>query len=152
MKITIVIIPSTPSALKLIAQGYKKITSTSNKTNKIATRKYFTEKGILALPTDSIPHSKFLSLFFECLFGPNHSDDCYMVYWDKQPKLKWPLVEMLLTWWYVILLWAAISMAVVFTTRELAREFFGDKNGLSTYVGEFVGFCICVGFAIFTLI
>jgi hypothetical protein len=61
-------------------------------------------------------------------------------------------VEMLLTWWYVILLWAAISMAVVVTTREVAREFFGDKNGLSTYIGEFVGFCICVGFAIFTLI
>jgi hypothetical protein len=26
----------------------------------IATRKYFTENGILAFPTDSIPHSKFL--------------------------------------------------------------------------------------------
>ena len=74
MKITILIIPSIPNALKLIAQGYKKITSTSNKTNKIATRKYFTEKGILALPTDSIPHSKFLSLFFECLFGPKKLD------------------------------------------------------------------------------
>ena len=67
---TILIMPSTPNSLKFTAQGYKKITSTSNKTNKIATRKYLTEKGILALPTDSIPHSKFLSLFFECLFGP----------------------------------------------------------------------------------
>ncbi len=71
---TILIIPSTPKALKLIAHGYRKITSTSNKTNKIATKKYFTEKGILAFPTDSIPHSKFLSLFFECLFGPKYPE------------------------------------------------------------------------------
>ena len=71
MKITILTIPSIPNSLKLIAQGYKKITSTSNRTNKMATRKYFTEKGIRALPTDSIPHSKFLSLVSDFLFGPN---------------------------------------------------------------------------------
>ena len=29
------------------------------------------ENGIRALPTDSIPHSKFLSLTSEVLFGPN---------------------------------------------------------------------------------
>lgn len=40
----------------------------------MATRKYFTENGIRALPTDSIPHSKFLSLFLECLFGPRKLD------------------------------------------------------------------------------
>ena len=62
MKTTILIIPSIPNSLKLIAQGYKKITSTSNNTKRIATTKYFTEKGIRAFPTDSIPHSKFLSL------------------------------------------------------------------------------------------
>jgi len=43
----------------------------SNNTNKIATRKYFTEKGIRAFPTDSIPHSKFLSLITDFLLGPN---------------------------------------------------------------------------------
>ena len=47
------------------------MTSTSKRTKSIATKKYFTEKGILAFPTDSIPHSKFLSLFLECLFGPS---------------------------------------------------------------------------------
>jgi hypothetical protein len=70
MKITILIIPSIPNSLKLTAQGYKKITSTSNKTKRMATKKYFTEKGMRALPTDSIPHSKFLSLFTELLLGP----------------------------------------------------------------------------------
>ena len=71
MKMTIFTIPSTPSYLKLIAQGYRKITSTSKRTKRMATKKYFTENGIRALPTDSIPHSKFLSLFTELLFGPN---------------------------------------------------------------------------------
>ena len=37
----------------------------------MATKKYFTEKGIRAFPTDSIPHSKFLSLVAEDHFGPN---------------------------------------------------------------------------------
>ena len=71
---TILTIPSIPNSLKLTAHGYKKITSTSNKTNKMATRKYFTEKGILAFPTDSIPHSKFLSLTSEDLLGPNFDE------------------------------------------------------------------------------
>ena len=31
----------------------------------MATRKYFTEKGIRALPKDSIPHSKFSSLILD---------------------------------------------------------------------------------------
>jgi hypothetical protein len=68
---TIFTMPSIPSSLKLIAQGYKKITSTSKRTNKMATRKYLTEKGMRALPTDSIPHSKFLSLEAEDLLGPS---------------------------------------------------------------------------------
>jgi hypothetical protein len=46
---TILTMPSIPNSLKLIAQGYRKITSTSNNT-KIATRKYFTENGIRAFP------------------------------------------------------------------------------------------------------
>ena len=37
----------------------------------MATKKYFTEKGIRAFPTDSIPHSKFLSFEADDLFGPN---------------------------------------------------------------------------------
>ncbi|KFC60528.1 hypothetical protein FEM08_05700 [Flavobacterium gilvum] len=37
----------------------------------MATRKYLTENGILAFPIDSIPHSKFLSLFSDDLFGPS---------------------------------------------------------------------------------
>jgi len=63
--------PKIPSSLKFTAHGYMKITSTSKITNKIATRKYFIEKGIRALPCDSIPHSKLSCLIFECLFGPN---------------------------------------------------------------------------------
>jgi hypothetical protein len=55
----------------LIAQGYKKITSTSNNTKRIATKKYFTENGIRAFPTDSIPLSKLFYLFTEALFGPS---------------------------------------------------------------------------------
>ncbi len=63
-----------PNSLKLIAQGYKNITSTSNKTNNMATKKYFTEKGIRALPIDSIPHSKFRSFLADFLFGPSFPD------------------------------------------------------------------------------
>ena len=74
MKIIILTIPSIPNSLKLIAQGYRKITSISNKTNKIATRKYFTEKGFLALPIDLIPHSKFLSLLSEDRLGPSFEE------------------------------------------------------------------------------
>jgi hypothetical protein len=58
---TILTMPSIPNSLKLIAQGYRKITSTSNNTNKIATRKYF-ENGIRAFPI-LLPHSKFYFLF-----------------------------------------------------------------------------------------
>ena len=68
---TILTIPSIPNSLKLIAQGYRKITSTSNRTNKIATRKYFTENGIRAFPIPSTPHSKFLPLISDFLLGPN---------------------------------------------------------------------------------
>lgn len=71
MKILILINPSTPISLKFTAQGYIKITSTSKRTNKMATRKYLTEKGIRAFPTDSIPHSKLLSLLADDLLGPN---------------------------------------------------------------------------------
>jgi hypothetical protein len=47
-----------------------KITSTSNKTNKIATKKYLIEKGVLASPWDSIPHSKASDLILEFFLGP----------------------------------------------------------------------------------
>ncbi len=68
---TILTIPSIPNSLKLTAHGYRKITSTSKRTKSIATKKYLTENGILALPTDSIPHSKFLSFASDDLLGPN---------------------------------------------------------------------------------
>ena len=45
MNINISIIPSMPNSLKLTAQGYIKITSTSNSTNNIATKKYLIENG-----------------------------------------------------------------------------------------------------------
>ena len=70
MKIPILIKPSIPMSLKLTAHGYMKITSTSNKTKRMATKKYLTENGIRALPVDSIPHSKLLSLLADDLFGP----------------------------------------------------------------------------------
>ncbi len=60
-----------PNFLKLTAHGYKKITSTSNRTNKIAVMKYFTEKGFLALPMLSRPHSKDASCLFPLALGPN---------------------------------------------------------------------------------
>ena len=63
--------PFTPKSLKLTAQGYMNITSTSNKTKRIATRKYLIENGIRALPWDSIPHSKVSSLTFDFLLGPS---------------------------------------------------------------------------------
>lgn len=48
----------------------------SNKTNKIAVRKYFTENGVLAFPSTSIPHSKVSSLVAPevCLLGPQLCD------------------------------------------------------------------------------
>jgi hypothetical protein len=62
---TILTIPSIPNSLKLIAQGYRKITSTSNNTNKIATRKYFTENGIRAFLSLQLHiQSFFISDFF----------------------------------------------------------------------------------------
>lgn len=74
MNINILNNPSMPKSLKLIAQGYRNITSTSNRTNKIATKKYFTENGIRAFPIDSIPHSKFSSLILDDLLGPSLPD------------------------------------------------------------------------------
>src|SRR5690606_13445504 len=62
--------PSTPISLKLTAQGYINITSTSNTTNKIAAIKYLTEKGCLALPMTSTPDSNAPNLFSVRTFGP----------------------------------------------------------------------------------
>ena len=68
MKIPILTNPSIPISLKLTAHGYINITSTSNNT-KVWRLKIFYRKGIRAFPTDSIPHSKLLSLFSEDLLG-----------------------------------------------------------------------------------
>lgn len=62
--------PLTPKSLKLTAQGYINITSTSNKTNRMATKKYLIEKGCRAFPTDSIPDSKGVSLSDVLRLGP----------------------------------------------------------------------------------
>ena len=70
----ILISPSIPISLKFTAQGYRKITSISKSTNKMATRKYFTEKGTRAFPTDSIPHSKLRSLFRDLRDGPKYPE------------------------------------------------------------------------------
>ncbi len=58
-------------SLKSTAHGYMNITSTSNNTNKMATRKYLIENGIRALPRGSIPHSKESSLILPFLLGPS---------------------------------------------------------------------------------
>jgi len=71
MNINISTNPCTPNSLKFTAQGYMKITSTSKRTKRMATRKYLIWKGARALPTDSTPHSKDSSLTFVLLFGPN---------------------------------------------------------------------------------
>lgn len=65
------IIPLDPSSLKFTAHGYMKITSTSNRTNRMATRKYLMEKGCLALPTTLIPASKVDNLSSVFLAGPS---------------------------------------------------------------------------------
>ena len=70
MNKNISISPFVPNALKFTAQGYIKITSTSNKTNKIATKKYFTENGTRAFPEDSIPHSNESNFLLDFLLGP----------------------------------------------------------------------------------
>lgn len=68
--------PFTPKSRKLTAHGYMKITSISKRTNRIATKKYFMEKGCLAFPTDLIPDSKATSLSDVLRFGPTR---CVMV-------------------------------------------------------------------------
>jgi hypothetical protein len=57
--------------LKLIAHGYKKITSTSNKTNNIATRKYFTENGFSHFQQIQYHIQNFLPFTSDDLFGPS---------------------------------------------------------------------------------
>jgi hypothetical protein len=47
------------------------ITSTSNNTNRMATKKYLILKGARASPTDSIPHSNTSFLTPVWRFGPN---------------------------------------------------------------------------------
>jgi len=61
-------------------------------------------------------------------------------------------MDVFLSTWWVVLLWAGISMAVVAVARESAREFIVDKQGYSAYIGEFIGFCICVSFVVLTLL
>ena len=63
--------PAPSGSRKLTAHGYMKITSTSNNTKRIATRKYFIEKGTLAFPCTSIPHSNVSSFFFVLRIGPS---------------------------------------------------------------------------------
>ena len=62
--------PYNPICLKFTAHGYMKITSTSNKTNRIAIRKYLIEKGMRALPCGSIPHSNVSSFLTDLRLGP----------------------------------------------------------------------------------
>ena len=62
--------PLTPNSRKFTAQGYIKMTSTSNKTNSIATKKYLIENGCLALPIDFMPDSKATNLSAVFLLGP----------------------------------------------------------------------------------
>src|SRR5579859_4327448 len=63
--------PGIASSLKLTAHGYMNITSTSNNTNKIATKKYLILKGRRAFPCPSMPHSNESNLIFVLLFGPS---------------------------------------------------------------------------------
>ena len=59
--------PTIPSSLKFTAHGYIKITSISNSTNIIATKKYLIANGVRALPWLSTPHSKVSNLIFDFL-------------------------------------------------------------------------------------
>src|SRR5690606_36704253 len=62
--------PSNPNSLKFTAHGYINTTSMSKTTNKMATMKYLTEKGCLALPMTSIPDSNAPNLVSVRIFGP----------------------------------------------------------------------------------
>jgi hypothetical protein len=70
MNINISTMPSLPRSRKFTAHGYIKITSTSNNTNSIATRKYLIDIGVRALPITSIPDSNGVSLSFVTRLGP----------------------------------------------------------------------------------
>lgn len=65
-----VIKPFMPKSRKLIAYGYRKITSTSNKTKRMAVKKYLIANGCLAFPIDSTPLSKGFNFFFVESRGP----------------------------------------------------------------------------------
>lgn len=73
------ITPFIPNSLKLTAHGYIKITSISNKTNKIATKKYLIANGKRALPWASTPHSKESNLIFVLRFGPSQCEAIMVV-------------------------------------------------------------------------
>lgn len=64
------ITPNKPRSLKFTAHGYMKITSISNNTKIMATKKYLMANGTRAFPSDSIPHSKDSNLIFVLRFGP----------------------------------------------------------------------------------
>ena len=63
--------PSLPNSLKFTAHGYINITSTSNSTKSIATRKYFMEIGVRALPTTSMFRFKWCQFVFGYPFRAN---------------------------------------------------------------------------------
>lgn len=70
MNVNISAKPNKPNFLKFTAHGYINMISTSNKTNKTATKKYLIENGVRALPCTSIPHSKGSDFTFDFLCGP----------------------------------------------------------------------------------
>ena len=64
--------PGEPKSLKFTAQGYIKITSTSNNTNNMATRKYLMDMGVKALPITSTPDSNVVNKHYDY-----HKSQCH---------------------------------------------------------------------------
>ncbi len=79
--------------LKFTAQGYMKMTSTSNMTNKMAVKKYLIDKGTRALPLLSIPHSNEESLAFVFRFGPNKCVETITIKTKPAATKNWMKIE-----------------------------------------------------------
>jgi len=65
------------------------MTSTSNKTNRMATKKYFMAMGWRALPWVSIPLVKFSNLSAVLRFGPTHEEIPIIVATKPAAKINW---------------------------------------------------------------
>lgn len=67
--------------------------SISNSTNNMAARKYLTEKGSLALPIESKPHSKLCNFWVPLRFGPSKWVNKNVPPTNPTTKINWTKME-----------------------------------------------------------